>query len=295
MNVFSISLRPGRLLAALCVAAVLGAAGPASAQKAPTAQQSAPAGVSVNELRHPELEKFKNDGGEVEFIGHAYGLDGWLLTRQDITPRTAYTTAEGGLVIGQLVNPDGEVETMGQLHALKARMEGAQGAMPGAEDPRSNASKAEHFYAVVERRAAWVQAGSEEAPYLYIFMNVNCDHCKEYWKELEPAVKDGRLQVRLVPFGQQPANRDGGAALMSSADPGAAWSEYIAGNTAALGAGKIVDGALAAVAANTKMVADYKISTSPFTIYRRPDDGRLIVIPGKPGNMMLLLAELARN
>jgi hypothetical protein len=283
--------------AALCLlAALFFSPQGAAAQKAPRAQAQAPAvAAPENALRHPELEKFKKDGGEVEFIGHAYGLDGWLLTRKDLSPRTAYTTAQGGLVLGQLVSPDGAVETMSQLHALKAKMEGAQDALPGAEDPRSTASRAERFYAQVERRAAWAQAGREDAPYLYMLMNVNCDHCKAYWKELEPAVRQGRLQVRLVPFGQAPANREGGAALLSSEDPGTAWSEYIDGKTAALGAAKIVDGADAAIAANTRLVADFNIAQTPFTIYRRPDDGALTVIPGKPKNIMLLQAELARD
>ncbi|MDP2205442.1 MAG: hypothetical protein Q8K65_03980 [Alphaproteobacteria bacterium] len=286
----------GRLFAVLGLAAALCLPLPAAAQKAPTAQAPVPAaGVPQNELRHPELEKFKTDGGEVEFIGHAYGLDGWLLTRKDMPPRTAYTTAEGGLVLGQLVNRDGAVETMSQLHALKAKMEGSQDALPGAEEPKSTASKSERFYAMLERRAAWVQAGKEDAPYLYMMMNVNCDHCKEYWKALEPSVKEGKLQVRLVPFGAQPANRDGGAALLSSADPGVAWSEYIGGNTEALGTSKIVDGALAAIAANSKMLSEFNVPQAPFTIYRRPDDGKLTVIQGKPGNMLLLQAELAKN
>ncbi|MDY0008759.1 MAG: hypothetical protein RBS08_03550 [Bdellovibrionales bacterium] len=285
-----------RLFAALALIAMISVSAAAFAQKAETAQAAAEAEAApLNELRHPELDKFKKDGGEIEFIGHAFGLDGWLLTRSDLPPRTAYTTAQGGLVLGQLVNPDGAVETMSQLHALKAKMEGSQEALPGAEEARSTASKSERFYATLERRAAWAQAGKNDAPYLYVLMNVNCDHCKEYWKDLAPAVKDGRLQVRLVPFGQAPANREGGAALLSSADPATAWSEYIDGKAEALGKDKIVDGALAAIGANTKLVADFNITQSPFTIYRRPDDGKLTVIPGKPGNMMLLQSELTRN
>lgn len=285
-----------RLLAAVALTAMVGFSPAAFAQKAETAQAAAAAEAApLNELRHPELDKFRKDGGEVEFIGHAFGLDGWLLTRKDTPPRTAYTTVQGGLVLGQLVNPDGAVETMSQLHALKAKMEGSQEALPGAEEAQSTASKSERFYAVLERRAAWAQAGQNDAPYLYVLMNVNCDHCKEYWKDLAPAVKDGRLQVRLLPFGQAPANREGGAALLSSADPATAWSEYIDGKTASLGKDKIVDGALAAIDANTKLVQEFGIGQSPFTIYRRPDDGKLTVIPGKPGNMMLLQSELARD
>ncbi|HCS22274.1 MAG TPA: hypothetical protein DIW20_00880 [Rhodospirillaceae bacterium] len=285
-----------RVAAATVLLAVMALPVMSHAQKAPTAQTPVPAQTAPgNELRHPELEKFKTDGGEVEFIGHAYGLDGWLLTRKDIPPRTAYTTPQGGLVLGNLVNPQGEVETMSQLHALKAKMEGSQEAIPGAEEPGSTVSKSERFYATVEKKAAWAQAGKDGVPYLYMFMNVNCDHCTEYWKALEPAVKAGRLQVRLVPFGQAPANREGGAALLSSADPAAAWSEYIGGKKEVLGKGKAVDGSLSAIDANTQLVKTFGLAKTPFTIYRRPDNGALTVIAGKPSNMMLLESELARN
>jgi len=283
--------------AAALVAALLASSAPVLAQKATTA--GAPPAAGGNGLpsgeRHPEIEKFKKEGGMVEYIGHAFGLDGWLLTRQDIPPRTAYTTAEGGLVIGSLVNPEGKVETMNQLTALKAKMEGSQAAQPGAEEPKSGASKAEHFYATLEKRSAWVQSGPDDAPYLYMLMNVNCDHCKEYWKELEPAVKQGKLQVRFVPFGQAPANREGGAAMMSSSDPGAAWSEYIAGKEGALAKSTIVDGALSAIDSNTALVKQFKVTGTPFTMYRRLDDGKLMVIAGKPSNMMMLRSELAKN
>lgn len=285
------------LFGAAVLALALGLSAPVFAQKADSASAPPAAGDNglAKNIRHPELDKFKAEGGVIEYIGHAYGLDGWLLTREGISPRTAYTTAEGGLVIGSLVSPEGTVETMTQLHALKAKMEGAQDALPGAEDPKSQTSKAEHFYAVLEKRSAWVQSGPEDAPYLYILMNVNCDHCKEYWKELEPAVKQGKLQVRFVPFGQAALNREGGAAMMSSADPGAAWSDFIAGKPDALAKSKIVDGALAAVDANTALVKQYGIAATPFTIYRRLDDAKLMVVAGKPSNMMMLRADLAKN
>lgn len=285
------------MLGAATMLTAMLASAPVVAQKANTAATPPAAGGSglPDGGRHPEIEKFKREGGEVEYIGHAYGLDGWLLTRKDIAPRTAYTTDRGGLVIGSLVDPDGQVVTMTQLQALKAKMEGSQAAQPGAEDPRSGASKAEHFYATLEKRSAWVQSGPDDAPYLYMLMNVNCDHCKAYWKELEPVVKQGKLQVRFVPYGAAPANREGGAAMMSSADPGAAWSEYIAGKPDALAKSKIVDGALSAIDANTRMVKEYKVGGPPFTMYRRLDDGKLMVIAGVPTNMMLLRSELTRN
>lgn len=247
-------------------------------------------------MRHTALREFETkDGGKVEYMGHALGLDGWMLIKKDGTRLTAYTTVEGGLVVGQLVDQDGMIETVEQMKALAAKQMGGQQALPGALDLKSSASKAERFYAEVEKNGAWVQAGPDNAPYIYVFMNVSCDHCMEYWKDLEGAVNAGKLQVRLLPWGTAEENRFGGAAMMSSAKPGDAWSAYIKGDKSALSRDKIVDGALAAVAANGDFLKKWNIGANPFTMYRRPEDGKITVIMGRPQNTLLLIADLVRN
>lgn len=251
-----------------------------------------PAQAAEN-LRHPELQRFEEQGGKVEFLGHAYGLDGWLLTKSDLQPTAAYTTPEGGLVRGVLINPEGNIETMEQLLAFKARMEGAQDALPGAS-AAPGAPKAEKFYAEVEK-APWAKVGAEDAPYLYMFFNVNCDHCQKYWKDLQPAIKSGKLQVRLAPFGAAPENRVGGAGVLSSKTPGEAWDKYIAGDKSAIDKDKLVDGSLAAVDANTALLKKWNVQGVPFTVYRRLTDGVVTVIAGRPDNIMLILADLIKR
>lgn len=242
--------------------------------------------------RHPELQKFKTDGGEVEFIGHAYGLDGWMLAKEGLPPRTVYTTPEGGMVLGVLVNPEGEVETTNQLMALKARADGSQAALPGAD--QTQASKSERFYAEVEK-AQWVKVGADEAPYIYIFMNTGCVHCQTYWKDLQPLIRGGKLQARLLPFGANEVNRTGGGALLSVAQPGTAWLEYIAGKKDALSQTKVKAGMLAAVDTNTKLLAEWNVKgMPPVTLYRSLATGQITAISGRPENTMLLMADLLK-
>lgn len=241
--------------------------------------------------RHPEFAKFVNEGGTIEFLGHAYGLDGWILINKQGNPQYAYTTKEGGLVIGMLIGNDGKVETQRQLAAWQLKTKGGQDALPGAA--ASNLGGAEKVYAEVEK-SNWVQMGSDDAPYIYMFANVNCDHCQKFWKDIAGAVKQGRVAVRFVPFGAKEANRDGGAALLSVANPMAAWEAYLAGDKAVLGADKIADGALDKVAANTKLFGDRRMQGPPFTMYRKPSNGRLQVIAGRPDNSMLVLADLMK-
>jgi hypothetical protein len=274
-------------------------AAPASAQTQDTAAQiKAAAGFAApspaaEAPRHPELLKFQRDGGKVEYIGHAYGLDGWLLSKgDDVPPRTVYTTPEGGLVIGQLLTPDGVIETAKQLLALRDRLQGSQASLPGADEANSAAAPSERFYAAVEK-AQWAQVGKPDAPYLYVFMNVGCEHCQEYWKDLSPLVEAGKLQVRLVPYGAAAENRDGGAALLSVKDPGSAWSAYIKGDKQSLSKDRAIEGAAAGVDANGALLRKWQVAVMPpFTVYRRPGDGKINVIIGKPKNMMLLQADL---
>lgn len=247
--------------------------------------------------RHPELDKFvTQDGGTVEFLGNAYGLDGWVVITKDGHPKYAYTTPEGGLVVGMLVGPDGQIVTRDQLIAYKERKEGSQKAvdLTKVAEVGGTVSKAERAYADIEK-ANWVRLGDEKAPYLYIFMNVNCEHCQLYWQDLQSYVRTGALQVRFVPFGSQPANREGGAALLSADDPKAAWEKYIGGDKTVLAADKIKPGALDKLDANTKLFAKWEMKGVPFSMYRKPLDGVITGLVGRPENKMIVIGDLMQK
>jgi hypothetical protein len=244
---------------------------------------------AADNLRHPELQRFVDEGGKVEFLGNAYGLDGWVISKEGLEPAAVYTTKEGGLVRGMLVSPDGANETMNQLIALKARLGGSQAALPGAEN--AHAPRVEKFYAEVEK-APWAEAGNKDAPYLYFFMNVTCDDCQKAWRDMQPMINAGKLRVRLAPFGAKQPNRDGGAALLSAAEPQKAWNDFIDGKKEALDAGAAVDGSREAVDFNSKLLASWGVKSSPFILYRRLTDGKIMAINGRPENTMLLMADL---
>jgi thiol:disulfide interchange protein DsbG len=242
---------------------------------------------------NPAFRQFQDDGGKMEFLGNNLGVDGWALIDKDGKVVTAiYVTPEGALIKGWLFDPEGNALTPRQLAAYKARINGSQAALPGAEKGQS--SKAENFYAQVER-AAWVRTGNKDAPYLYMFINVNCGHCQELWKKLKPAVSAGTLQVRLVPFGEADANREGGAALLSVDNPGEAWQKFIEGKADALSKDKARRGAIEKIDANSKLAKEWKLPDVPFTVYRKLTDGVVTAIVGQPENVMMVQADLIRN
>jgi protein-disulfide isomerase len=244
-------------------------------------------------LRSPALKQFEAAGGSVDFIGSAHGLDGWVVKDdKGVVKTTVYTTQDGAMVAaGMLFSADGATnETTQQLQAYHQRISGAQTAAPGAD---ASSSKSEKLYAQAEK-AGWVALGNSSAPYIYMFMNVSCDHCQDFWKELYGAVEGGKLQVRLVPYGKTDINRDGGAALLSSDNPLKSWTDYVSGDKTALGKDKAKDDGYHKIDANTALVADWKLPGPPFTLYRRPADGVLTAVVGRPENAMLLLAEFIK-
>ena len=250
---------------------------------------SAPA-FAQESLRSPALKQYEDAGGTVDFIGSDHGLDGWIVKNPKGGVQTVYTTQDGAMVAGMLFFSDGTSETAKQLEAYHKRTTGSQEAAPGAEN---SSSKSEKLYAETEK-PGWVGLGSSAAPYIYIFMNVNCDHCQDFWKDLESTVKADKLQVRLVPYGSAPENRDGGAALLSVENPQEAWGSYVAGDHTALSKDKAKDGSYQKIDANTAMVNRWKLSGPPFSLYRSPGDGTLTAIVGRPENAMLLLSEFLK-
>lgn len=130
---------------------------------------------------------------------------------------------------------------------------------------------------------------------MYMYTNVSCDHCQNFWKDIRGAVKSGKLQVRLVPSGGYIENREGGAALLSVADPAQAWDNYIGGTVTALSKTLAKPGTLENVDANTEILKNWNVEHMPFTIYRRLEDGVVMAIMGRPENTMLIMADLMKN
>lgn len=237
----------------------------------------------------PALADFERDGGIVEYLGREGGLEGFVLITKERDLKTVYLTPEGGMVMGILVDANGTNLTANQLRAYRQRLDGDQSALPGAD--QTGVSKSERVYALAEK-AAWVSIGEDSAPYVYMFLNVNCGHCQAMFQDLQGAIKAGQMQLRLVPYGSADANRDGGAALLSVADPAAAWLAYINGDTAALSADKITGDALDKIAGNTALVNAQKIQGPPFALYRRPSDGVVTGMVGRPKNPLALVSDL---
>ncbi len=242
-----------------------------------------------------ELRKFQELGGKLVFLGNQYGLDGWLLVERDGTPRSViYTMQNGTMIRGTLFNSAGLNVTKSQMEVYKARTSGSQKSLDIADTDQAAMPKSELFYSQLEK-SNWVRVGKPDAPYMYMIINTNCEHCQDLFRTLKGSADKGNLQIRLVPLGKEGDNIVGGPALLSVEDPGKAWSDYMDGNRGALAKEKITGDAEARFAANNKLAKSWPIKDMPMTVYRKLADGVVTVIMGQPENPLVIQADLLKT
>jgi len=240
------------------------------------------------EKMHPVLEKFVQDGMKVDYLGKMHGMDGWVILKGDKV-QYAYSTKEGGFVLGMLFGPDGNLVTGEQLKSYKARMGGE---INGAAKNNDGTEKAEQFFKETED-ANWVRIGSKTAPYIYAFVNAKCGNCHNFWSDIEPYVSQGMVQLRLIPFGNAKGNRSGGVALLGSRDPEAVWKKLASGDDSVFNQSVIskMGHLYKKIDANNNLLSKWGLSGVPFIVYKTPKGKEIKVISGQPKNIMLLMAD----
>ena len=243
----------------------------------------------------PELRAFEARGGKLEYLGKSFDVDGWLLVKRDGTPSNdvLYVTPTGAIIKGFLFSPAGDNITKTQFQLYKFRQGGSQKALPGADANNDAVPKAEQFYSAAEG-ANWVRMGMIDAPYIYMFINVNCEHCQSMFRTLKGSVEKGLLQLRVVPLGQMEENLNGGAALLSVDDPAGAWQKYMDGKKGELHKTKIKGDALEKMSANKQLAKKFAVPAPPYIISRKVSDGSLMTIVSKIDNPMQMMSDLMK-
>lgn len=255
--------------------------------------------LAMAQDRHPALQLFEDKGFTVDPLGSAYGVDGWIIRNDAGQVQYAYTTPEGGLITGVLFDEKGQLYTSKQIEKFRSVVDkGSQEALEFKNTvEKSNAPKSELIYASIEN-AKWFAVGSDDAPYIYTFINPTCVHCVEFWNDrMKAPVDSGDLQIRFVPFGGQDANRNAAALLLTSPDAEKIWRDYAAGNKNAYDQAKVMnipEGIYDAVDVNSGLFRNNKMPSVPFTIYRAPADGKIKIVAGVPENTMMILADFLR-
>lgn len=235
-------------------------------------------------------ELSQQEGVSTKYLGKVHDFDSWLFEK-DRNVQYHYVLPEGkGYFIGTLFDRRGNNITMRQLMRYKTDKNAAVdelnvSAMKPAEKAKS---KAEKLYADIED-TYWLSIGQKNAPYIYVFIDPDCPHCKEYFTRLSDYIETGRLAVRLIPVGGTVLAQRKAAKWMQMETPQLAFLKHLNGDRQILQP----DGSenLSAVIHNINTHIKYKFNINPFTVYAAKD-GKIRLIKGPAQNIQAILDDL---
>jgi thiol:disulfide interchange protein DsbG len=77
-------------------------------------------------------------------------------------------------------------------------------------------------------QSRWIADGSDQAPrVVYVFTDLNCPYCEQFWVDARPWVNAGKVQLRHVVVGiLSPSSPGKAAALLVAPDPSAALADF---------------------------------------------------------------------
>ena len=240
----------------------------------------------------PFLLELRVSGADVRFLGEDYGIYSWLATKQGQV-QFFYSIPGGDAVVsgGLLIGPDGEAITARRIVDLNSKNpELAESVKKSGETAGNDktakppTSPGERFFADAEG-AQWFAIGSEKAPAIYVFIDTQCAYCRDYWHDLAtPYVDEGRLQVRLIPVAIDGDKSEKEAAnLLTSVDPATTWRRHADGDDSVLSHGDTNEIAIEAIKRNTEIFKNWKLKSTPYSVYR-DSAGEVKVMRGmKPG------------
>lgn len=268
------------------------------------------------------IQNLVASGSQLRYLGQDYGLDGWLVLKNG-QEQYFYSTPDGQAVLmGILFNNKGDTITLKQINELRkkegpaidklAGFEGSPLSSPAAELPSSAPAtvsvspdftnpqallksavkpKSEQLFEGVEN-ANWIKLGADKAPVIYSFIDPECPHCHDLIRNVRKSgyLEQGLLQLRLIPVGVLTENSLIEAAyLLASSEPQKDLYRHLDGDKAALLVDKTVN--TQGVQRNIKLMQDWKLDVTPFSVYRGRD-GKVKILQGVPDDLKKIITEL---
>lgn len=282
-----------------------------------TVTSASPAAAPPDPSANPVLANIQRMGGKFYYLGNRYGLDGWFVVKQGQVQIVYMTPDNKGALVGAMFGQDGENVSVLQVNSLmqsnaevaalissasKEQVAISQVGSPPAPAPTSSSSAAAPAMPSMnlspgERLlhdlggAANVMLGNPSSPEIMMIMDPRCPHCQATWKALRDVVVANKIHVRMVPIATEGSQNERAATvLLALPNPIEAWDKYVAGDEHAL-SGESTPAALAAVRANGALVDRWKISNTPYLVYRGKD-GKVKVMKGEPEKLSVLLADV---
>jgi protein-disulfide isomerase len=266
----------------------------------------------------PVLKIFKSQGVTINYLGRKYGLDGWLLLK-DNKLQVLYVTPDGqGAVVGTMYGPDGNLVTGAQLDEAKSKGElpagmadqiatppsvpplvgGAAAPQPvpqaAASAPapagKDGEAPSERLWKQVQS-STFIKFGSDKAPPLYVIMDPRCHYCHDLYVSLTGKyIANNAMQLRVIPVGilGDDSNKEA-AQVVSSPDSANLWAKIEQYNVGDLP--PVAPGANAKIEKNHDIMSDWNLTGTPSIIYRTKD-GKVKVVLGVPQDIDAIVADL---
>lgn len=269
------------LLAAVLLSACAQANGPAHDAQAPAA--SAPAAASS-----PKSSANDSPAADASVVQRALASKGLEITGTMEAPKgyQGFVASYQGRQLPVYVAPDGQHILIGTLFDMDGH-DLTSAAMMDVEA----AAFTEAQWKELES-ATWVVEGNPKAErVVYVFVDTRCPYCHHLWRDSQPFVKDGNVQIRDILVGViAPESLPEAAAILDAKDPTAAWNrneQDFGKNPAPAGAGSAAS--VAKVKANTELMQKLGFMGTPSLIWKDADD-KIHTLQGMPRDPEMLKA-----
>ncbi|NCC22043.1 MAG: thiol:disulfide interchange protein DsbG [Alphaproteobacteria bacterium] len=262
-----------------------------------TAQEGA-ANTKIPDMPAP-IANLAAEGAQVRYLGRELGLDGWLTIKRG-QEQYFYVTPDGkAVMLGLLFSEDGKLVTARQL----ARLQGDERAVldmladqPKLEPTRSGVASEDTLKTPSERLMSdvedsnWIVLGNKQAPAIYVIVDPQCPHCKEFLNDLKaPYIDTGKMQVRIIPVGLSERSMAQAAFLLAAPDPESRWFRHLEGDETALPAKQDLNTQGAQM--NLGLMQAWKFDATPMTVYRNAD-GEIKILRGRARDIHSLFQDL---
>jgi thiol:disulfide interchange protein DsbG len=268
------------------------------------------------------IQNLVASGAQLRYLGQDYGLNGWLVLKNG-QEQYFYSTPDGqAVMMGILFNNKGDTVTLKQINELRkkegpaidklAGFDASPLAADGAKAPAQTTvptsvspdftnpeallksavkPKSEQLFDGVEA-SNWIKLGADKAPVIYTFIDPECPHCHDLIQNIRKSgyLEQGLLQLRLIPVGVLTENSLTEAAyLLASPDPQKDLYRHLDGEKNVLLVDKNVN--TQGVQRNIKLMQDWKLDVTPFSVYRGLD-GKVKILQGVPDDLKKIITEL---
>ena len=247
------------------------------------------------------IQNLVNEGAQIRYMGDDHGLQAWLTIKNGVEQYFYVMPDQNAFVMGMLFDKDGKLITVRQINRLRAQGDDILDDIADipVKDTTAMQKEAMEFKSPSERlfydvqNSNWVPLGQPNAPVIYSFVEPNCPHCHSFINDLlaQRLIREGKIQVRLIPIGFDEKGISQSAFLIAAPDPQDRWIRHMAGDETALPAKSGIN--QQGVQRNMAIMQSWKFDATPMIVYRNTG-GEVKIIRGKPQDLNSILNDITK-